>query len=71
MNLKDELIYDLIFSQDESFVIDVSEYITDIYQYDDFINEIKFILKKAKVKLISNSIDVDSKTVIWRLKVKK
>lgn len=71
MNLKEELIYDLIFSQDENFVIDVSKYITDIYQYDDFINEIKFILKKAKVKLVSNSIDVDSKTVIWRLKVKK
>ena len=71
MKLKEDLIYDLIFSEQLDYVIDVGEYITDIYKYDEFVDEIKQILKKSKVSLVTNSIDVDSKTVTWKLKVKK
>lgn len=71
MKNKDELVYNLIFSDNVQFIIDIGEYITDIYKYDDFVDEIKQILHKSKVVLVSNSIDVDSKTVIWKLKVKK
>jgi len=68
---EDDLIYDLIFSEKESFKIDISEYISDIYQYEDFIDKIKKILKKSKVKLIISETLMSSKTVIWELKVKK
>lgn len=71
MKSEDDLIYDLIFSEKESFKIDISEYILDIYQYDDFINKIKKILKKSKVKIIISDPLMSSKTVIWNLKVKK
>lgn len=71
MKSEDDLIYDLIFSEKESFKIDISEYILDIYQYDDFINKIKKILKKSKVKIIVSDPLMSSKTVIWNLKVKK
>jgi hypothetical protein len=71
MKNKDELVYNLIFSDNVKFIIDIGEYITDIYKYDDFVDEIKQILHKSKVTVVSNSIDVDSKTVIWKLKVKK
>jgi hypothetical protein len=71
MKNKDELVYNLIFSDNVQFIIDIGEYIKDIYKYDDFVDEIKQILHKSKVILVSNSIDVDSKTVIWKLKVKK
>lgn len=71
MKSKDDLIYDLIFSEDEDFIIDVGAYIKDIYKYDEFIDEIKEILRKSKVTIVTNSIDVDSKTVIWKLKVRK
>lgn len=71
MKNKDELVYDLIFSEKNNYVIDVGEYITDIYKYDEFIDEIKKILSKSKVIIVNNSIDVDSKTVTWKLKVKK
>lgn len=71
MKSEDDLIYDLIFSEKESFKIDISEYILDIYQYDDFINKIKKILKKSKVKIIISDSLMSSKTVIWNLKVKK
>jgi hypothetical protein len=71
MKNKDDLVYDLIFSEDENFIIDVSEYIKDIYQYDEFIDEIKQILKKSKVTVVTQSVDVDSITVTWKLKVKK
>jgi hypothetical protein len=71
MKQKDDLIYDLIFSESNDFTIDVGEYITDIYKYDEFVDEIKEILRKSKVAIVTNSIDVDSKTVTWKLKVRK
>jgi hypothetical protein len=71
MKSKDDLIYDLIFSERDDFTIDVGDYIADIYKYDEFVDEIKEVLRKSKVSIITNSIDVDSKTVIWKLKVRK
>jgi hypothetical protein len=71
MKNKDDLVYDLIFSEKNQFVIDIGEYINDIYKFDDFIDDIKQILHKSKVTIANNTVDVDSKTVIWKLKVKK
>jgi len=68
---EDDLIYDLIFSEKENYKIDISDYIVDIYTYEEFIERIKKILKKSKVKVISSSTLMSSKTVIWELKVKK
>ncbi len=67
----EELIYDLIFSNQVDFSIDISEYIDDIYNYSDFISKMKKILKKSKVDILSSTIRKDSKSVIWELKVKK
>ncbi len=71
MKNKDELIYDLIFSDKIDYVIDMGDYIDDIYRYDEFIAEIKKILKKSKVRIIKNDVKLDSKTAIWELKVNK
>jgi hypothetical protein len=71
MKNKDDLVYDLIFSDSENFIIDISQYIKDIYQYDEFIDEIKQILQKSKVTVVTQSVDVDSVTATWKLKVKK
>lgn len=68
---KEELIYDLIFSEKIEFKIDIAEYVDDIYQYDDFVEEMKIILKKSKVRILKSIVTVDSKTAIWTLKVKK
>jgi hypothetical protein len=68
---ENDLIYDLIFSENESYKIDISDYIVDIYTYEEFIEKIKKILKKSKVKVISSNTLMSSKTVIWELKVKK
>jgi hypothetical protein len=53
------------------FTIDIGEYIENIYEFEDFVSEMKTILKRSKVSIVRNSVDVDSKTVIWKLKVKK
>lgn len=71
MKSKNDLIYDLIFSTDSLFIIDLSDYVEDIYLYDDFVDEIKIILKKSKVTVAKSTIKIDSKTAIWELKVKK
>lgn len=68
---KDDLIYELIFTDQLEFKIDVSQFIDDIYQYDEFILDIKSILKKSKVKIVKSQINLDSKTAVWNLKVKK
>lgn len=71
MKNKDDLIYDLIFSEEELYKIDVSEYIEDIYKYEEFITDIKNVLKKSKVKILKSEIKTDPKTAIWELKVTK
>lgn len=71
MKKTDDLIYDLIFSDETYYLIDISNYIKDIYQYDTFISNIRDVLKKSKVKIIKSDVRLDSKTVIWELKVKK
>ena len=71
LDSKDKLIYDLIFSTEVEFSIDISKYITDIYKYDKFIDEIKKILKKSKVTIIKEKLNLDTNVVIWEIKVKK
>ena len=71
MKKTDDLIYDLIFSDETYYLIDISNYIKDIYQYQSFINDLRDVLKKSKVKIIKSDVKLDSKTVIWELKVKK
>lgn len=71
MKLRDDLIYDLIFSDILLFKIDISEYVDDIYEYDAFVEEVRIVLKKSKVHVVKSTIKIDSKTAIWELKVKK
>lgn len=71
MKNKDELIYDLIFSEKVDYEIDMGNYIEDIYKYEDFVTDIKKVLKKSKVKIIKSEVKLDSKTAIWQLKVNK
>lgn len=71
MKTKDDLLYDLIFSDTNSYNIDISEYIDDIYNHDEFVTDIKKILKKSKVAIIKSAVVLGSKTAIWELKVRK
>jgi hypothetical protein len=71
MKDKQELIYDLIFSETIDYKIDIADYIEDIYRYDKFIDEIKSVLKKSKVTIIKEKVDLESKSAIWNLKVKR
>ena len=49
---KEELIYDLIFSEKLDYKINIADYVDDIYQYDDFVEDMKIILKKSKVNYL-------------------
>jgi len=71
MKSKEKLIYDLIFSDNQEYEIDISEYIEDIYKYDKFVEEIKSVLKKSKVSIIRDRLELETRKAIWTLKVKK
>jgi len=71
MKDRNDLIYDLIFSEKVDFEINISEYIDNIYKYETFIKEIKEILKKSKVSVIKEGVDLSPITAMWILKVKK
>lgn len=70
MEAKESLIYDLIFSKKTKYTITISDYI-DVYKYDSFVEEISSILLKSKVTIVDSSVNVDSKGVTWKLKIKK
>jgi hypothetical protein len=71
MKDKEKLIYDLIFSENSDYNINISEYIEDIYKYDKFIEDIKNVLRKSKVSVIKETIDLEKENVFWNLKVRK
>lgn len=69
--LKEDLIYDLIFSKNTDYQIEISRYIKDIYKYDRFIKEIKKILMRSKVSIIMEKVSLSAVGVFWEIKVKK
>ncbi len=71
MKNRDELIYDLIFSDTLEYEIHIEEYINDIYKYDRFIDETKEILRKSKVDILKEKISVETTSVVWKIKVSK
>lgn len=71
MNREEELIYDLIFSDKSKFEIDISDYISDIYEYKKFVGDILKALRKAKVEILENRITTYYNTMIWYLKLKR
>ena len=42
---KEELIYDLIFSEKIDYKINLADYVDDIYQYEYFVDEITLLLE--------------------------
>jgi len=69
--IKEKLIYDLIFSDIVEYEINVGDYITELYKYDRFIDEIKSVLLKSKVSIIKEKVSVEANSVSWKIKVKK
>lgn len=71
MNSKEELLVDLIFGEKTEFEINVSNYIDELYKYDKFVLEMKSILKKSKVAIVKEKLELSPNGPIWSIKVKK
>jgi hypothetical protein len=71
MKDREELLVGLIFGADTEYSINISDYIEEVYKYDRFVVEIKSILKKSKVSIIRESLELDKNGPIWTIKVKK
>ena len=71
MKNKEDLFYDLIFGEKEEYTINISDYLEELYKYDRFVDEVKSILKKSKVSVIKEKLELSENGPIWILKVKK
>ena len=71
MDRKSELISNLIFSEQQDFLINTSEYIDEPYKYDRFISETKDILVKSSVEILRERVNLVKEGAIWILKVKR
>ena len=69
--LFDELIYNLIFSEEIEFNISIGLYISDIYKYDRFILKVKSILKRSRVGILKEKVLIDPMDVNWYIKITK
>lgn len=68
----DDLIFELIFSDETIHKIDISEYLKDeLYTYKTFIKNIKNILRISKVTMVDERISVDIDAIIWEFRTKK
>ncbi len=68
MKSKEDLIYDLIFSKKNEFEVDMADYIKKIYKYEDFLEEIKKVLRKSKVMVVSEEVKIINEKdmkIIW------
>lgn len=72
---KDDLIYELIFSDETEFTINMKDYIKKIHRYEKFIEEIRDIIFKGKVNIISEEVEVVNVSkkieIIWTIKLSK
>ena len=74
MKNKDDLLYELIFSDNEDFIINISDYMNPIYNYEDFITEIRKIIIISDVCIIGEGVEVINKglvDIIWTIKVRR
>jgi hypothetical protein len=65
------LVYELIFSEQEEYLIHINEYCSDMSKFESFIDEMAIILNKSGIKIVRDSISVDNKTVHWELILRK
>jgi tetrahydromethanopterin S-methyltransferase subunit A len=70
LNLKETLIYDLIFNEKFNWIIELEEYI-DLADIDEFVSEIEDILKRSEVEIFESSIFLSKEKNQWILKTKK
>lgn len=71
---KDELIYNLIFSNENVYNINIADYIDPLYRYkyDRFIKEIKNILILSNVEIEKEILNIDSTSkIMWVIKTRK
>lgn len=70
-NNEENLIHDLIFSEETNYKIDLKDYVQpDIYDYEWFFDKIKNILKKSQIEIEYYKISAND-TIILELKLKK
>lgn len=67
---KEKLIYDILFSDETLFEIDLQIY-CDINKRSDFREEIRIVIKKGNLSIIDDRIIHTDDKVIWKLEIKK
>ena len=66
----DEIIYDLLFGEEEEYSYDLS-FLEHIEDYPDFTNPILKKVNKGRVEIIKDRVEVSDEGIFWVLKIKR
>ena len=67
----ERLIYDIVFCNKFKLELELSKYVTDILNYEDFVLKKKEILKKIGLITFDEEIKIAKKDITWTFAVKK
>lgn len=69
MNSREQLIYELLFGEKQDFSINVSSYVDSERDTNDFMHEMRYVLQRGGVKIVSDYTTREANSKIWKLKV--
>ena len=71
LNRFERLIYDIVFCNKFKLELELSKYVNDILNYEDFVLKTKEILKKIGLITFDEEIKIAKKDITWTFAVKK
>lgn len=71
MNKSQKIIYDLLFSEEEELLFDLTSLLEYVEDYPDLTDSIVRKVNRGGVKILEDTIEVENDIVFWRLKIKR
>jgi hypothetical protein len=71
MNDKNKIIYELLFSEEEEFIFEISSLFEFIEDYKEVLDEIVKNISKGRVKIIKDVIEVKGDNIFWNIKINR
>ena len=67
----DDIIYELLFSDKEEFIFEISNLFEYIEDYKEVLDTITSSAFKGKVEIIKDVIEIDDENILWKINIKR